>query len=83
MTSTRNIHVGQSGPEICGLCTRRSSSLMDPGCHPNPARTSYNLNSPFTAVRGMVGSVFALKFTPGPEQYVSGSINRGSTCRQV
>lgn len=67
--------VGQSGPDVCDLCKfRRGGAIataMDPGCAPSVARTSYNLNSPFTAVKGLLGSVFALAFTPGPEQYVS------------
>jgi hypothetical protein len=64
--------VGQSDPEVCGLCVRRQDATnMDAGCHPKLARTSYNQASPFTPSKGFLGSVFALRFTPGPEKYVS------------
>ncbi len=74
VTTTNLTVVGQSAPSVCDLCRRRvDSSNMDPGCHPKPARTSYNLQSPFTPSKGVLGSVYALAFTPGPEQYVSGA----------
>ncbi|KAJ9506879.1 hypothetical protein QJQ45_028160, partial [Haematococcus lacustris] len=72
---TNTTLVGQSGPHLCSMCNfRRGSGAMDPtasdpGCHPNVAPTSYNHNSPFTPSKGFLGSVFALKFTPGPEKY--------------
>lgn len=64
--------VGQSGPDVCGMCTRRygnGDARNDPGCHPSIARTSYNPTSPFTPSTGLLGSVFAMKFTPGPDTY--------------
>ncbi len=72
VTITNFTSVGMSGPDVCSLCQRRvDSSNLDPGCHPKLARTSYNQQSPFTPATGMLGSVFALMFTPGPERYVS------------
>lgn len=63
--------IGQSGPDVCALCVTRNGNggNNDPGCHQKIARTSYNAFSPFTPAKGLLGSVFAMKFTPGPETY--------------
>ncbi|KAG1667228.1 hypothetical protein FOA52_009793 [Chlamydomonas sp. UWO 241] len=72
---------GATSPEVCTLCTTRTRGLEeqrpdgtevymgDSGCAMKVARTSYNLNSPFTPSRGLVSSTFALAFTPGPDRY--------------
>jgi hypothetical protein len=61
--------VGQSSPEVCTMCQRRSSldaSDADPGCHNKLSTKSYNKASPFTAAVGLRSSVFAIEFTSGP-----------------
>lgn len=66
--------VGVSSPDVCGLCTARSGDggKPDAGCHSKVARTSYNqVFQPKDVIvsRGLVASVFALSFSPGPETY--------------